>query len=311
MAQERLEFEIIRRTHYADEESRSYTSLLDDRSASMTTQLQNSMADTIKHNDSLVKMLVTLMCSKRLKSTVKSYGLDPSSAGSQSSTDKTPRKGSTLTDDDIQLSFQRDMAKIEKKRHIAAVITQHILNSRFEGSQPQPLALLMGVLLEIGGASRSVMDIMSGFRVTCSHDIAVRFLKRMAVDYALSCNTKLEKWRQDDKVILFISPDNYNLLQFKSEKGIDEAYTQTVRSQTILAESLDAKHLSREEAVGVNTLMRADEFERLMPFFTGENVESSRDALQRAVKIILTDVDSSAIKDHSSPSLSDKERVTV
>ena len=86
--------------------------------------------------------------------------------------------------------LEGDMAKIEKKRHIAAVITQHLLTSRFEGSQPQPLALLMGVLLEIGGASRSVMDIMSGFRVTCSHDIAVRFLKRMAVDYALSCNTK-------------------------------------------------------------------------------------------------------------------------
>ena len=262
---------------------------------------------TTNNNEALVKILVTLMCSKKLQSTVKSYRLDPSSAGSQSSTDKTPRKGSTLTEDDIRLSFQRDMAKMEKKRHIAAVIIQHILNSRFEGSKPQPLPLLMGVLLEIGGASRSVMDIMSGFRITCSHDIAVRVLKRIALDYAKDCKRKLEEWIRDDKMILFISPDNYNLLQFKSEKEIDEAYTQTVRSQTILAESLDAKYLSREETVGVNTLMGTDEFEKLMPFFTGENVESSRDALRQVVTNILTDMDSSTIKDCSNPSLSDKE----
>ena len=63
---------------YADEEGRSYASLLHDHSASMTTQLQNSMADTIKNNETFVKMLVTLMCSKKLQLTEKSYGLDPS-----------------------------------------------------------------------------------------------------------------------------------------------------------------------------------------------------------------------------------------
>ena len=112
MAQERLEFEVRRTSATIDEESRSYASFLDDHSASMTTRLQNSIADTTNNNETLVKILVTLMCSKKLQSTVKSYRLDPSSAGSQSSTDKTPRKGSTLTEDDIRLSFQRDMAKI-------------------------------------------------------------------------------------------------------------------------------------------------------------------------------------------------------
>ena len=62
MAQERLEFEVRRTSATIDEESRSYASFLDDHSASMMTRLQNSIADTTKNNETLVKILVTLMC---------------------------------------------------------------------------------------------------------------------------------------------------------------------------------------------------------------------------------------------------------
>ena len=56
VAQERLEFEVRRTSATIDEESRSYASFLDDHSASMTTRLQNSIADTTKNNETLVKI---------------------------------------------------------------------------------------------------------------------------------------------------------------------------------------------------------------------------------------------------------------